>query len=316
MDGKNINLVKRVSIIVPTYCRSDSIIVTLNSIPKCKWIDIVVVDDNGLGTSAQIATEKNIQHLISSGIVNYIPLTFNSGACAARNKGAENAKASILSFIDDDDLIIGDEFINKLIFFEYKKEYEFCGSHTLIDVGGRLMNKKDGCFLSLSPLQFLETGNCITSMIMVRKDTFLKIGGFSEAKKYQDHIFMIKIYLNDIRICCFGKHTSIYKISKKDCITNRSDVSFPLARIDYENRLIKKNKYSESELRKVRLRQSMIFMNEVELVNFRGFMFFLINSFVLSRSISDFINVFKIALIKFIPFDVRFFIKSSLYRWL
>ncbi|WP_409456512.1 glycosyltransferase family 2 protein, partial [Soonwooa sp.] len=51
--------------------------------------EIIVVDDNGIGSKSQLETQQLVS--LFSQVV-YYPLEKNSGACIARNKGVEKSK--------------------------------------------------------------------------------------------------------------------------------------------------------------------------------------------------------------------------------
>lgn len=94
-----------VSVIITTYKRP---IKTLERAVKSvikqtyKQIEIIVVND----APEDIDNANDIRAMLSiysEMIIKYIEPEKNSGACAARNLGLENAKGEFISFLDDDD---------------------------------------------------------------------------------------------------------------------------------------------------------------------------------------------------------------------
>ncbi|WP_157822192.1 glycosyltransferase family 2 protein [Shewanella sp. Actino-trap-3] len=104
----------KLTVVIPTYGRADKI---LQSIYSCMHprIFIVVIDDNGLNTTNQIVTKKLIDSISSefSNNLLYYALEVNSGACIARNKGIEIANTSVVTFLDDDDMLLIEETLDK-----------------------------------------------------------------------------------------------------------------------------------------------------------------------------------------------------------
>ena len=100
-----------VSVIVTSYNGSDSIARAIESVKKqtYKNIEILVVDDNGLGSEEQVKTEKIVSTFSD---VKYIAHEVNKNGSAARNTGAREAKGEFYCFLDDDD-----EFLEKRLSF-------------------------------------------------------------------------------------------------------------------------------------------------------------------------------------------------------
>ena len=69
-----------VSVIIPTYSRPDNILRAIRSVENQTYrdIEIIVVDDNGIGTASQQETQNILSHLIvENKIISHIPLTIN-----------------------------------------------------------------------------------------------------------------------------------------------------------------------------------------------------------------------------------------------
>ena len=79
----------KVSVIIPTYKRSEFLIRAIESIINQTYsnIEIIVVDDNGIGL-IQKETHQIVSKFPSVKLVTYKK---NKGACFARNAGAQNA---------------------------------------------------------------------------------------------------------------------------------------------------------------------------------------------------------------------------------
>lgn len=96
----------KISVIVPTFGRSAELSRALDSIASqtYKNYEVIIVDDNGQGTSNQTANEELIKEYLSLiPQLNYVSLKYNSGASIARNVGLRAATGEYITFLDDDD---------------------------------------------------------------------------------------------------------------------------------------------------------------------------------------------------------------------
>ncbi|MGI2172552.1 glycosyltransferase family 2 protein [Shewanella ulleungensis] len=244
----------KLTVVIPTYGRSDKI---LNSIYSCQHsnIYVVVIDDNGLDSPNQIATKNLIESLSSEYTTNlhYHALSVNSGACVARNKGIELAKTSVVTFLDDDDMLLVEETLQKLEHFSKQGDFDICCSDMYSKFNNSIYQMPFCYFRGLTHQEFLADGNCYTPMIMARKESLINIGGFDNCKKFQDHVLMLKIHLNNLNVCFFDKPSFIhidhdeYRISNKACSYQTIKLRF-----QYEFELLNKINLEETDYHKLK----------------------------------------------------------------
>jgi glycosyltransferase involved in cell wall biosynthesis len=128
----------RVSIVIPTFNRKESLVRTLSSLfnqtfPKENF-EIIVVD----GSTDD--TEKMIQEIIKShSNLRYIRQV-DKGAASARNLGIINSKGEIIGFTDDD-CVVDQYWIEQAV--ESLRIAEFCGvqGKTLLETKVQKKNK-------------------------------------------------------------------------------------------------------------------------------------------------------------------------------
>lgn len=87
------------SIVIPTFNRRDVLIQSMNALATARapWpCELVVVDDGSTDGSAQAARE------LAMPLPTRVISQQNSGAAAARNRGASEARGEFLLFLDDD----------------------------------------------------------------------------------------------------------------------------------------------------------------------------------------------------------------------
>ncbi len=93
-----------VSVIITTYKRDPQYIdeaVRSAAEQTCPPLEIILVDDNGMGTEFQ---KRNEERYGQDPRVRYLANRENSGAQFSRNTGILNASGEFVAFLDDDDL--------------------------------------------------------------------------------------------------------------------------------------------------------------------------------------------------------------------
>lgn len=184
-----------VSIIIPTYRRPEYICRAIDSCfaQKDVNIEVIVVDDNGLGTEKQ----KEVFNLISSYLdrsnFKYIPHAVNQNGAVARNTGIRFAEGQYVAFLDDDDWFEENKLSSQLALMEIEKTRACLTGFQRIYAN----NKEYGCpVLYDAPFQFLSVtiDACGGSGLVVEKELALQIGGFQESfQRHQDVEFNYRL---------------------------------------------------------------------------------------------------------------------------
>jgi glycosyltransferase involved in cell wall biosynthesis len=163
-----------VDIIMPTRNPSAYIIEAIDSClnQSYKNIKLTVVDDASK-ISLTPLKEKYPQ-------VNFLHLDKNKGPGAARNFGIKNTTASLISFLDDDDIMDREKIHNSVE--EFKKNPNIgmtFGNYQRI-INGKLSkpfysSKIELDYESLMRVNFVASGS-----VTIKRDVFQSIGGFNE----------------------------------------------------------------------------------------------------------------------------------------
>lgn len=95
-----------VTVVVPTHSGYDHIFRAVSAVLDQSYrnLEVIVVDDNGQGTEAQIKTEKALKPLMSDKRLQYVKHEINKNGSAARNTGMKLSKGEYIAFLDDDDI--------------------------------------------------------------------------------------------------------------------------------------------------------------------------------------------------------------------
>jgi len=187
-----------VSVIIPTYKRSDTLPRAIQSVLNQTYrdIEIIVVDDNNPESHDRALTEKAMSSFFSNEKIKYVKHDTNRNGSAARNTGFMHSNGEFIMFLDDDDEFLPNKVqlqIDKLKSLDdswgicYTK-YVRKRKDKLIDKG---IDNKEG-FIGIELLKgsiFLSAG----SNLMIRRDVVKAINGFNEKfLRRQDLEFLIR----------------------------------------------------------------------------------------------------------------------------
>lgn len=89
-----------ISVVIPTYNRKELLIRAVTSVLDQTWkdLEVVVVDD-----ASTDGTEAFLRAHVTDPRVRYLRQERQQGACAARNRGVEQARGEWIAFQDSDD---------------------------------------------------------------------------------------------------------------------------------------------------------------------------------------------------------------------
>lgn len=159
-----------------------------------KNIEVIVVDDSGLGTESQKKTESILKPYIDSRKILYVPHTTNRNASAARNTGVRESTGEFISLLDDDDVYETEKIEHQIeAFHKLGSDYGivYCSMRDFVD--GKIYEYKattqgDALYEFL----MMRVAAC-TSNIMIRRTLYEQLGGFDETfKRHQDWEFLAR----------------------------------------------------------------------------------------------------------------------------
>ena len=192
-----------ISVIIPTYGRPEKVVSAIESVcnQTYKNIEIVVVDDNGVGTEMQILTQNNVS-LVNDKRIKYIPHTLNKGGCTARNTGVYNSNGEFVAFLDDDD-VWSNCFLEKMMTFFQDKNIGavYCDFYSFDGYVSTTL--KEPRFFEGDVFEQLLKGWCpaSTSLFLLRKSFFQAVGGFDKKlPSFQDYDMWLRLS----KICSFA----------------------------------------------------------------------------------------------------------------
>ncbi|OFU49969.1 glycosyltransferase family 2 protein [Aerococcus sp. HMSC10H05] len=191
----------KVSIIIPTFGRSDRITRAIDSALNQSYnnIEVIVVDDNDPKSIDRLKTEENVSKYLKNPKFKYFQHKKNLNGAVARNTGIKHSEGDYITFLDDDDEYYNDKVmqqVNALSNLDFSWGMCYTG-YKKIDQFGKIQvsaEKAEG-FLpvqSLSKNLFMGSG----SNFMIRKEIIDEVNGFDETfQRNQDLEFMSRILL-------------------------------------------------------------------------------------------------------------------------
>ena len=188
---------KLVSVVIPTYERPRNLCRAIESVLKQSYqnIEIIVVDDNGLGEKYQIETENILNEYIASNKIKYIKNLHHKNGSYARNTGLFEAKGEYVNFLDDDDVFDSRKIELQVQDLEIRKEYDAAYCNIEICNGTKksyITNKIEGNVayeLLSGKIRFN------TSTVLFRKKALLEINGWDDRfQRHQDWELMVRFF--------------------------------------------------------------------------------------------------------------------------
>ena len=186
---------KIVSVVIPSYGGSEFLHRCIDSVltQTYKNIEVIVVDDNGLGTENQLLTAEIMGKYAGDNRVKYVCHEVNINGSAARNTGVKNSSGEYIALMDDDDEFYPHKIERQVRLLDslteeyglvycscdiYKGDMKVGVSHA--DKSGSLMYE---CMMH--QVQIPSTS------LLIRKKDYEAIGGFDESfKRHQDWEFV------------------------------------------------------------------------------------------------------------------------------
>ncbi len=190
-----------VSVIIPTYKRPTTLKRAIDSVlnQTYKNVEVVVADDNGIGTEGGLDTEAVMQEYKNDSRVKYVQHEVNINGSAARNSGFRKSEGEFIMFLDDDDEFLPDKVssqIEKLRSLDASWGACYSKYIRVAQDGKKIVSKsgekREGDLLveELKRNLFVGAG----SNLMVRRSIVEEVGGFNENfLRNQDMEFLVKI---------------------------------------------------------------------------------------------------------------------------
>ncbi len=166
-----------VSIIIPTYNRSQKVVRAVESVLDQSFRDfeIIVVDDG--------STDDTCQSLAKFGSsITYIRCPLNRGVSAARNAGVRTASAPWIAFLDSDDYWLREKLGVQMEFLRRNPEWVACQTEEIWIRRGRRVNPRRKHKKASGDIFNRSLALCLVSpsSVVVSRELFDEVGLFDE----------------------------------------------------------------------------------------------------------------------------------------
>jgi len=224
-----------VSVIIPTYKRPENLIRAIESVIKQTYnsIEIIVVDDNGLGTEWQVYTYNLLKKYIEWNKIVYIPHEKNKNGSAARNTGLQHSRGEYINFLDDDDEFMPNKIEKQINCLNtHNDEYGACYCNSIIIGKKRTFTTRNYQEGNIATEMLTEEAIFNTSTILFKRKHLEAINGFDESfKRHQDWEMLIR-YFRLYKIC-LAKDILLIKYTTPNIIS-----SAPLSTIEFKEKFL------------------------------------------------------------------------------
>ncbi|EPB8187125.1 glycosyltransferase family 2 protein [Clostridium perfringens] len=196
-----------VSVIIPTYKRSDMLVDAIESVKNqtYKNIEIIVIDDNGINSKYTKENKLKLKNYIESNDIKYIQNKDNIGGALSRNIGVNEALGKYIAFLDDDDTYMPTKIEKQVKLIEENIKngvglvYCYCNG---VDEFGNIIWENTNSYSGLPLYESMIYCIASTSLWLCDRKMLLDIGGFEDMPSKQDLLLMVRIITNGYKILC------------------------------------------------------------------------------------------------------------------
>jgi GT2 family glycosyltransferase len=200
-------VVDSVAVVVPHFNRPDLVRGALLSIhaQTIKPAEIFLVDDGS-------SPENQDRLRAYSDLATIINSPRNAGISATRNLGAHHATAEWLAFLDDDDAWFPDKQERQIRYLEAHPQVKALGGGTTVRTAAgheEYWGEKDTYQVTLAHALCFTAS--MTPSLLIRRDVFLKLGGFDTSLSHmEDYEFGIRLLASGCETHFLGEPLFIY----------------------------------------------------------------------------------------------------------
>lgn len=197
----------KVSVITPTYKRSDYLNEAIDSVLSQTYqnIEIIVVDDNGNESEYRDKTRILMEQYADNPKVQYVMLPKNVGGAMARNAGIEKATGDLIAFLDDDDKYLPMKTeVQVQAMQENGWDCSVMDGATYDEHDRLLSAKKQHIKIGMTPNELMKTHLMYhisgTNTFMFKAESIRKIGGFMDIVACQEYMLMLRALKGNLTI--------------------------------------------------------------------------------------------------------------------
>ncbi len=188
-----------VSVIIPTYGGGEYLKRSIDSVLTQTWpaVEVVVCDDNGVGTECQLRTAEVMAEYAGDQRVKYVCHEHNINGSAARNTAFRHSRGEYIALLDDDDEFLpGNIEAHVMVLATLPADYAltYCSGKDVYH-GGKEVKVMRKTFTGQDLYAILMHHVVISSSsLVIRRDCWEALGGFDETfRRHQDWEFTARV---------------------------------------------------------------------------------------------------------------------------
>lgn len=175
----------KVSVVIPMYNSSNTILSTLNSIKKqtVPPFEVIIIDDGSIDESATIVENFIVNNPILN--IKFIK-KLNGGVSSARNVGMKAAEGDWIALLDSDDEWLPNKLERQIEVLNNNLEIDFLGTNRNNEYFNNILWKKMNLLTKISPRLLLVKFIFVVPTVIFKKKIIDKIGYFDETQKFAE----------------------------------------------------------------------------------------------------------------------------------
>lgn len=205
-----------ISVIIPSYNREHSIIDAVQSVLRQTYqdIEVIVVDDGSTDNTCKLLEKLNDQRI-------RVIHQNHEGACAARNRGVDEARGEYIAFHDSDDICKADRLEHELQIL-IEKDADFVCGNVLTHLDGKtfIAPNYKAAWLTAKDMLF----NITTMTFFGKAEVFKKYRFDPQMPRWQDLDFLlqiydkVRVYFTEHVLCDYYREGDSMSLNPQKCI--------------------------------------------------------------------------------------------------
>jgi glycosyltransferase involved in cell wall biosynthesis len=175
----------KISVIIPMYNSSKTIVSTLDSIKKQTILpfEVIIIDDGSMDESVAIVEDFIFNN---SSLNIHLVKKANGGVSSARNIGIKIANGDWIALLDSDDVWLPNKLERQIQVLSENPKIDFLGTNRNGEHFDKILWKRIGFLTKISPKLLLVKFVFVVPTVIFRQKIISVVGYFDESQKYAE----------------------------------------------------------------------------------------------------------------------------------
>lgn len=269
-----------ISVIMPAYNAGKFIKQSIESVVNqthTNW-ELIIVDDGSTDTTKEIVHDFEKK----DSRIKYI-YQQNGKQGKARNNGIQLSKGNLIAFIDADDLWLP-QFLEKQLHLIMEDDVDlvFSSMVKFIEKPDKIISRvtlENKTYCGANDIKVFLKDNLISiATVLVKKDAFLKAGGFKESEELQfaeDYDLWLRMLLTGAKFKCNSEALALYRVHQMQSSKLAEKRYFQVLHIILKLPFNDKLKNQKDEALSIWIRRCLVFSKNLDSQHLRKLTSFL-----------------------------------------